>query len=40
MHNGMKIVVLDDVRHLFTNRGRVGADKELMIAFEEQRQDQ
>jgi hypothetical protein len=35
MHNGMKIVVLDDVRHLFTDRGRCGTDKELMIAYEE-----
>jgi hypothetical protein len=35
MHNGMKIIVLDDVRHLFTNKGRCKADKELMIAYDE-----
>jgi len=36
MHNGLHIVVLDDVRHLFSQKGRGAADKELMIAFDEQ----
>jgi hypothetical protein len=40
MHTGLKIVVLDDVRDMFTNKGRGGANKELMIAFEEQKLDE
>ena len=40
MVTGKKIVVLDDVRHLFTNNARVSVDPDLVSAYNENMKEQ